>query len=116
MGLVTTILGFGVVFAVLILISFILIIFGRIMVAATQKEEKTSAKPLPVPVKSVSDVVTESQNLTDDRELVAVITAAIAVNMGDEVSPDRLVVRSLKRVKKSSWKNEAIYEQQNNVI
>ena len=37
----------------------------------------------------------------DDRELVAVITAAIAAYQG--TSTDDLIVRSIKRAKKQNW-------------
>jgi hypothetical protein len=43
----------------------------------------------------------EEEELVDDGELVAVITAAImAANGGAAVSADKLVVRSIKRVKR----------------
>ena len=44
----------------------------------------------------------EEENLTDDLELVAVITAAIAA--AEETSTDGLVVRSIRRVGTSKWK------------
>lgn len=44
------------------------------------------------------DVKTESENLCDDLELVAVITAAIAEFSGNDASS--LIVRSIKRVKR----------------
>ena len=45
--------------------------------------------------------VVEEEELVDDGELVAVITAAImAANGGAAVSADKLVVRSIKRVKR----------------
>lgn len=40
----------------------------------------------------------EEEELLNDYELVAVITAAIYASLGDEVPSDGLVVRSIKRV------------------
>jgi predicted house-cleaning noncanonical NTP pyrophosphatase (MazG superfamily) len=44
----------------------------------------------------------ETEELSDDLELVAVITAAIAASEG--TSADGLVVRSIKRARNSQWK------------
>ena len=44
----------------------------------------------------------------DDTELVAVIAAAICAyeaSQGNAVSPDSLVVRSIRKVNKSKWQN-----------
>ena len=48
-----------------------------------------------------AQIVEKEENLTDDLELVAVITAAIAASEG--TSADGLYVRSIKRVNKSKW-------------
>ena len=63
-------------------------------------------------VKEVSEPVVQEQPLQDDLELIAVITAAIAAQA--KVGPDKLVVRSIRRV--SSWNKEAVTEQQNNIF
>lgn len=94
-----TILGMGTVFVVLIFISFIISLFG--LIGKTQqkakKEEKT-VQPSAEPVEEVPE-----ENLTDDLELVAVITAAIAASQG--ASTDGFVVRSIKKRRKNShWK------------
>lgn len=115
LGLSTTVLGFGLVFFVLILISIVLIIFGKVMSASSKNEEKPKTV-VPVNVINKEPVAEPEVDLIYDKELVAVITAAIAASMGENVGPDKLVVRSLRRVKKSSWKNEAIHEQQNSVF
>lgn len=47
--------------------------------------------------------VIEEVNLVDDRELVAVITAAIAATQS--VPVEGLVVRSIRRKPASKWKN-----------
>ena len=52
--------------------------------------------PVPAPAPA------EEEELTDDLELVAVITAAIAAS--ENTSADGLVVRSIKRAPVSKWK------------
>lgn len=115
-GLVTTVLGIFTVFMILLLICFVIMLFSEIVMALEGRNKQENVKKTEVidikPQATESEPV-EEENLIDDRELVAVITAAIAASMGGNVSPDKLVVRSLNRVRKSSWKSNAIYEQIN---
>ena len=58
---------------------------------------------------TVSQIVEqeELEELVDDGELVAVITAAIMASMasnGEEVPADGLIVRSIKRTNSNKWK------------
>lgn len=96
-----TVIGMGTVFAVLILIIFVISLFSyipKIQAAFNQKKadeaEVSKAAPAvtPAPV-----VVEESVNYADDLELVAVIAAAIAAYEG-ETSTDGFVVRSIRKV------------------
>ena len=48
--------------------------------------------------------VVEEEDVTDDTELVAVITAAIMASMGSEAPEDGLVISSIKRRTGSKWK------------
>lgn len=102
-GLVVTVLGMLVVFAVLIVIAGILALTAKIIAAAQSntKPEKNIA-PQPVVIKHVPkpQPVATAPVPALDMELVAVITAAIAMETGK--STDQLVVRSIKRVK--AWK------------
>jgi len=85
-----TLMGMGTVFIVLILISLIISSFrfiGNLENLGKKKEE-------PV-VEAAAPVVVEEVPLTDDLELVAVITAAIAASEG--TSTDSFVVRSIHR-------------------
>ena len=70
---------------------------------SSKKEKKGCAgkkDPAPKAIRFLKKVV-EEEELVDDGELVAVITAAImAANGGAAVSADKLVVRSIKRVKR----------------
>lgn len=99
-----TLLGMGTVFVVLIFISFIISLF-KFLPALTAKKatipEPKKEAPKAVPVVKAEPKAEE--NLVNDSELVAVITAAIyaaAGSAGQAVSKDKLVVRSIKRVKK----------------
>lgn len=114
-GLMVTVLGLCTVFAVLIFICVILYLFGK--VAASSKTEISTEKSVANIVPKVQPKAVEEVKVNDDAELIAVITAAIAASecsKGNNIGPDKLVVRRLKRV--SSWNKEAINEQQNSSI
>lgn len=92
-----TLLGMGTVFAVLILISLIISCFAFI----PKIQEKLSKKPNKEEIKAVAvdntiAQIIEKEELSDDYELVAVISAAIAASEGAS-STDGFVVRSIKR-------------------
>ena len=98
-----TILGIGIVFCVLVLISFLISCFKLINKFGQPKQ--VAAAPVPTPV-SVDE--TDVEDVTDDLEIVAVIMAAIEAyeeEMGGTVPADGLVVRSIKKVNKQSWQN-----------
>lgn len=90
-----TLMGMGTVFVVLILISLIIYCFNIIPYLQKKKDgQKAQA------VKQESAVVTqiekrEEKQLTDDLELVAVISAAIAASTG--ASAEGFIVRSIHR-------------------
>ncbi len=101
-ALSNTILGMGMVFAVLIVIILVIIAASKIIRSfegkhdqekKPQPEKKVSA-PAPAPVPPAPAAA-------DDLELVAVITAAVAASMG--TSSDGFVVRSIKRAKNRKW-------------
>ena len=97
-----TLLGMGTVFAVLILISLIISSFGLISKAQksmekSKAEKKTSEKAMDKVVANIAKQE-ETEALTDDLELVAVIAAAIAASEGAS-STDGFVVRSINRRK-----------------
>ncbi len=96
-----TLMGMGTVFAVLIFISLLIGCFKYISVW----ENKMKAKAAPaanVAPAAVAETPVEEEELVDDLELVAVITAAIAA--ASNSSTDGLVVRSIKRAPVSKWK------------
>lgn len=97
-----TVLGMGVVFAVLILICLIISCFGFIPAIEAKfgkKKEKPAAAPAPVSAAPASSPVVEEG---DDLELIAVITAAVAATLG--TSTDGFVVRSIRRKGNNKWK------------
>ncbi len=83
---VITLFSMGIVFATLLLISFVLDLFKVIF---TEKKKETVAAPAPA---AAAPVAPESVD-EDDDELVAVITAALAAHIGK--SADQLIVRSI---------------------
>lgn len=97
-----TLMGMGTVFMVLIFISLIISCFKFINNFENRaKASAPQAAPAPVPVPAPA-AAAEEENLADDLELVAVITAAIAAF--DNTSADGLVVRSIKRAPGAKWK------------
>lgn len=110
-----TVLGMGTVFVVLIFISLVISCFNFIPAIQAKFSGKKNANE-PVPVKSVTAAkapapaaspapaapVSEAENLVDDGELVAAITAAICAYGG--TSSEGFVVRSIRRADGARWK------------
>lgn len=95
-----TLMGMGVVFLVLIFISFVISLFKYLPGNRAKKQAAKEEKPKAPAVPSAA-VPAASENLMDNQELVAVITAAVIAAHGSAatiVSSDKLVVRSIKRV------------------
>ncbi|MBQ7375618.1 MAG: OadG family protein [Clostridia bacterium] len=94
-----TLLGMGMIFAVLAILWGVLAIFKLIFA----KPEKKKAKPAPAAPKAEPVVVPEpvvAPAVTDDAELIAVLTAAIAAyeaSLGNEVAPGGFRVVSFRR-------------------
>jgi len=87
----------------LILISVIIYLFKYISKAqewAAKRKQKNAPEPVTVPEPVVQVETIEDE--TDDLELVAVISAAIAAAMGKE-NTDGFVVRSIRRSKGNRW-------------
>ena len=97
-------IGVGIVFIVLIFISFVISLFRFIGKAEEKREAREERKakenaiqrPKPVPDP-------EPVDKSGDLELVAVIAAAIASH--EHVSPDTFVVRSVRRIQtENHWR------------
>ncbi len=110
-GIMVTVIGFGVVFAVLIFISLILMISGRIF---AEKSDKAAKEPITQTEKATVVAAEPVITQADDKELIAVIAAAVSAYEKKPISPDRLVVRRLRRV--TGWNKEALAEQQSRLF
>lgn len=103
-ALLNTLMGMGTVFVVLIFISLIISLF-RYVPKIEQKwknKKKTEEEEISDEVPLIIRQVEENEELVEDEALVAVITAAIMAYRGQETaSADRLVVRSVRRVRHS---------------
>lgn len=100
-----TVLGMGTVFVVLIIICLIISLFSFIpKIQENFAKKKAPAKaPVPAaPAPAAAPVVSASEELADDTELVAVIAAAIAAYEG--TSADGFRVRSIRRANTGNWK------------
>ena len=95
-----TLIGMGTTFAILMFISLLISTFSFIPKLFGKKEAKKAEaveqKKPEIPVETIEE------DLTDDLELVAVITAAIAAAEG--TSTDGVVIRSIKRANNAKWK------------
>ena len=84
-------------------LSFIISLF-RFIGAAADKSMVSHEAPKPIPPAPVqTPAVQNAPEETDDRELVAVIAAAIAA--AENTSTDSFVVRSIRKANKTKWRN-----------
>lgn len=95
-----TVLGMGTVFAVLIFLAFLISLIKYIP-PFVEKLTKKTVEPENIPAPKVETPAAEENEYTDDLELVAVITAAIAAQEG--TSTDGFVVRSIRRRPSNNW-------------
>lgn len=96
-----TLLGMGTVFAVLLLICFIISSFT--LISKFEKKEKKSETE-----KSVDNTIAQiiEAEEADDTELIAVISAAIAAyEAANGGSSDGVVIRSVRKVNRNKWQN-----------
>ena len=92
-----TLLGMGMTFLVLISLSLIISVFGKVLSGTGKKKAAPSgAKKAPAPAPAPAAAVTKSApaaeksavNPEDDPVLIAVITAAVAAYESGEVAPE----------------------------
>ena len=103
-ALLNTLLGMGTVFVVLIFISLIISLFRYVpgIEERLKGRKKTEDEGISNEVPQIIRDVESDEGLMADEELVALITAAImAYRGGDSASRDRLVVRSIRRAKRT---------------
>ena len=95
-GLAYTVMGILIVFLILVIIMMV------IKAMALLSGEKKVKKPaIETPVQKESVAIAETAPETDELELVAVITAAIAAMTGENASG--FVVRSYKKISGGAW-------------
>ena len=94
-----TLIGMGTVFIVLVLIMWIISLFG--IINKLQNKPKKEAESSKAVDSTIAQII-ENEELADDLELVAVIAAAIAAYEGAS-STDGFVVRSIKRSSSNKW-------------
>lgn len=95
---INTLMGVGIVFCTLFFLIAVISLFKYVNKIGEKYEEKEAPAPkkaTPTPVKE------EAEELVDDLELVAVISAAIAAS--ENTSTDSFVVRSIKKVNRNKW-------------
>lgn len=106
-----TVLGMGTVFCVLILIAFIISLFKfipAIQAAFSKKPQEpqeviSAAETAP----AAAEVPVVETEVTDDAELIAVISAAIAAAEADaQISTDGFFVRSIRRRPSNKWNSK----------
>ncbi len=95
-GLAYTVMGLVVVFMMLIIIMFVIKameLFSR--------EKPAESEAVTVPEEAATASAAPINTASDDCELVAVITAAVAAAMGK--SQSELVIRSYKKLSGNTW-------------
>ncbi len=99
-ALLNTLMGMGTVFVVLIFMSFIISLMKYIpglLDKLSGAGKKGTTEVIQSVDKVVASISTAEEELRDDSELVAVITAAIMASMGSEAPQGGLVVRNIRR-------------------
>lgn len=106
-GLITTFLGMGITFIALIILQIIISWMDRLINRTT-----TGTASLPASVVAPETSAT-SASLQNDQELVAVLTAAIAMKM--KTSVGNIVIRNIEKLEDRSpaWNKAGIIEQMN---
>lgn len=87
-ALVVTLFSMGIVFIALLAISFILDIFKVTLGKENKSKKEEQIEPIQEEI--------QQENKEDEEEIVAVITAALAANLGKRA--DELIVKNIKRL------------------
>jgi len=110
-GLVTTILGMGITVTALVVLLFIISWMNKLLTPKTIKESQ--------PTSPQTETATTTENaaqvhaVTDDQEIVAAITTALAMSL--KTTASNIVIRNIERVEDTSpaWNRAGIVEQMN---
>ena len=105
-GLVTTMLGMGITFIALIILQVLISCMDKII-------NRTSASPQEAAQIAALPTNTSAAHEPEESELIAVITAAIAVTM--KTTCDSIVIRNIAKIEDRSplWNRAGIIEQMN---
>ncbi len=103
---VTTLTGILIVFAALILLIFIIWLFGKFFSGASKADKKAAKKEAPVKAApAAAPVILPAATAQSDDDIIAVIAAAVA--MYGESEGKRYAVRSVRRAAnaggRSAW-------------
>ena len=109
MGGETTLLGLAIVFAVLIILMLVLMLFKVIFYKDPSKQ--TVSVDIAKSVEPAAEII---ENTTDEEELVAVLTAAVAASLN--TSTYNLRIKSYRRTdnKMPAWNKAGVTETINN--
>jgi len=100
LGFMTTGLGLMVTFIVLTLIIVIIVLLSKILMEKTKNAGGAKTNPAP----AAQNVPPTPAQQPDDTELIAVLTAAVAAQMGRGSNTSGLVIRSYRQVeRKNAW-------------
>jgi len=104
-GLLVTFLGMGITFLALILLQFIIALLAKGLAVPEQKST-------PVRTDSVTNEPTSHEG-TSEEELIAVISAAVAMKM--QRSTSEIVLRNIRRIEEPTplWNRAGILDQMN---
>lgn len=104
-GLITTILGMGITFVILIILQFVIGLFEKL--PDPEKKPTPALKP-PAPGAGKTDEKPVAQT---DAELVPVIAASVAMML--ETAASNIVIRDIRKVDDTSpsWRRAGIAEQ-----
>lgn len=94
---INTAIGMGTVFVMLVVIMFIIMLLGLVPKLFNSDAKKKKADTSKAVDKTIEAIVEREEAESDDLELIAVISAAIAAAEG--TSTDGFVVRSIKRIR-----------------
>lgn len=108
-GLITTILGMGITFLSLVILQFVIVLMDKVL-NKQPKQVPPISTPTPVPAKPVTTASAEQENT----ELVAVITATIAMKL--KTSVGNIVIKNIEKSEDGSpaWNRAGIIDQMNN--
>lgn len=106
-GLLVTFLGMGITFLALILLQVIIVLLARIMVRLEKQPENVAAA-------TVENIANETvEESSDGGELVAVITAAVVMQM--QTAAENVVIRNIRKIEAPTpqWHTAGILDQMN---